>query len=296
LEGFASAKGLTAERARTITTAFDTVVRRDGAIDPGVVQQKIKETSDALGIVRHLVTLYLNEKALADPSCPYLCDRTAYGRLCSQLARIPSEKGGTVQDPFLEAYLQRHPLPAPVKAIIDRGFCPNARYGMCTEMVTAAERHLKDGFIDRVTQHIACDLERRLWHRREQPGFDKFVKRAAKVVLQAAQKNEDAAAISRLEDYIINSSEIVVNDVGGTKVTYMANRDADGHMVFNQDCIDALFDAANDYRQDLASLRVPAPPTNRRVSDSCNFNYNCKNPALLLPVLGRYREQDAQYR
>ena len=173
---------------RTIATAFDTVVRRDGAIiPPDVVRQRIRETSDALGIVRHLVTLYLNEKALADPACPYLIDRSDYGRLCARFARVPATRSNAV-DILLDAYLQRRTLPASVKAIIDRGYCPNARYTMSTEMVVAAERHVGDMFEDRVTQHIACRLELCIWEQRDRPGFDKFVKRAAKVVLQAVKK------------------------------------------------------------------------------------------------------------
>ena len=144
------------------------------------------------------MTLYLNEKALADPTCDYFVQRAAYQQLCAQLGRITPGRGGSVEDPFLGAYLVRQPLPPSVEATIERGFCPNARYGMCMEMLAAAERHVTGMFEDRVAQHIACDLERRMWGQRDRPGFDKFVKRVAKVVLQAAAKNADAAATARV--------------------------------------------------------------------------------------------------
>lgn len=87
LDGFAGVAG-DKERTKTITTSFERVVNYEGGFDTEELRQRIMEVSNCLGILRHLVTVFLNVKALQDPGCAYLFDRTAYQQLFARLGGV----------------------------------------------------------------------------------------------------------------------------------------------------------------------------------------------------------------
>lgn len=87
LKGFATEEGVK-ERTKTITTSFERVVNDEGDFDPEELRLHITAASNSLGILRHLVTVFLNVKALSDPECDYLFSQTAYQQLFARLGGV----------------------------------------------------------------------------------------------------------------------------------------------------------------------------------------------------------------
>ncbi|KAG5178797.1 hypothetical protein JKP88DRAFT_328556 [Tribonema minus] len=128
-------------RNRTIPVALDNILH-DRHPDPRVkaaLKRAIVETSDSLGILTHLVTVYLNHKAEADPTFFHLLDPKYICQVFTRIARLPFH-GGTdvVDDPHIEPYIAQHPVSAAVLSRIQKGSNRRCHDAVGQSIVTAA--------------------------------------------------------------------------------------------------------------------------------------------------------------
>ncbi|KAG5191254.1 hypothetical protein JKP88DRAFT_296207 [Tribonema minus] len=71
------------------------------------VKEILKGASDSLGILAHLVTVYLNHRAELEPDCPDLLSTTYISQLFTRFARLPFDESTTViQDPYVDGSKQ----------------------------------------------------------------------------------------------------------------------------------------------------------------------------------------------
>jgi hypothetical protein len=176
--------GGTKPRTTTVTVPLDNVLVQESATE---YKSLIENCSNSLGVLSHLVSVYLNTKAASDPSYQYLLSPTYTAQLFTRFARLPFDaRTNIIGDTFLDAYLQQNEIPPGLLHNIQKGFLNRPRDALSKSMAEMARRHVLEGFEERVKEHIACDVERMMWDRRDDQRFDANVKSAAHCIFQSS--------------------------------------------------------------------------------------------------------------
>jgi hypothetical protein len=193
-------------RTNTVTVTLDNILRcSSGDVSLNEeVKAILKRTSNSLGILQHLVSVYLNYLADLDPEFDAIFDIKYINQLFTRFARLEFDSStDIVPDPYIEDYLKAHPIQADLLKDIQDGFMATPRDFLVHEkMAPAIKRHIEEGFEHRVTEHIICDLECRLWQRRNDPYFDNNLEKAAQCIFSSAVMNDEDVAIDNVHAFL----------------------------------------------------------------------------------------------
>lgn len=196
-----------ATRSRTIIRGFEKVVQ------PGPHAQALAEmvvaASDVFGVLRHLVTAYLNTKAADDPAFPGLLNQNYIARLFKYVAGLPVAHE-VYPDPFLQRYLAANPLPPDVREMVTTGYIAQPAQHLAREMLAAAERHLTENLDDRLLAYARLCVECLMWHARDEMSvadFKRATEKCAAALLKGACADDRASAGDSLD--------VVTRNLGG---------------------------------------------------------------------------------
>src|SRR5438067_4544441 len=207
LKRFTCTQGLKATRLNTITLAYQTVAADNQW--SSALQQTALKCSNALGVLRHLVSVYLNYKASKDAVFAPLFQQTYIRQLFNHLGEQPfDKKTSVVSDPDIAAYLLQHPLPRDTKDLISQGFHKRGADYPATKMLTEIEQHVEREFENRVKQHISWQLEKRVATLRHSDHFKDRLKSAAHAVFQAGVVDSDIAAQAKISTFLTRARQI----------------------------------------------------------------------------------------
>jgi hypothetical protein len=117
--------------------------------------------SNALGTLTHLVTVFMNVKAQAEPSFEALLSEKYINQLFTRFARLPFySQTDVIPDPFAEEYIWQHPLSAETLAMVQKGFLTRCRDPIGTRIRTDAVKHIEENFQGRVKESTSCVIWR----------------------------------------------------------------------------------------------------------------------------------------
>eukprot|EP00953_Heterococcus_sp_UTEX-ZZ885_P008850 5265-Heterococcus_DN1.PRE.2 len=277
LETFICNKDRTLIKAKTITTSYDRVAVQ--ANHRKQLQDAIKTCSNAMGILSHLVTVYLNVKAQQDPSFEHLTTNTYINQLFDRFACMSLEaKKDIIEDPYIEDYLMAHPVSSETLEVVQTGFNRRVRDGIVKVIVKDSKKHIVSNFAKRVKEHIVCDLERRVWSHRRDKYFNSMLVVCSHAVFQSAIIDDDTQATSKIKTCLM--------------------KERGGH-VLHSDWKQALEAASVKFRSDFQHFRI-MPPDLTALSDESDriaYNNHINNfPESCIYLLQYYREEDVQYR
>jgi hypothetical protein len=157
-------------RIRSVTSSMDACVREDIPGKDSLLHQ-IDKDARSLGILRHLVSVCLNALAEKDPSNPLIFNRTFIQQLFTRMSGNELNNRATkLEHPDLNKYLEEHAMDEDTIREV-KNFPLRCRDAMCGEMLSSIKKHVSGNFGVRATEHIACELERRLWSFRDDQHF-----------------------------------------------------------------------------------------------------------------------------
>ncbi|KAG5188615.1 hypothetical protein JKP88DRAFT_304661 [Tribonema minus] len=274
--------GSLSARDLTIPVALDNVLDCGSAALTAAVKGAIAAASDSLGILSNLVTVYLNAKAEDEPTFPDLLSVTYVSQVFTRMARLPfNSNTSPIDDPFLDAYLARHPLSAAITWRIQSGFLARPRDAISKDkIVEAARRHVIDEFQGRLEAHLSWLVEIATWQWRAEPGFDAAVKSAGRCLFLTACFRDDAAAEAKLRDFLTRPRGRARLPLGPHWAAGMAS-------------------LAREEREARSHLRTPLPNPGRErdAPQLREYRFNIKNfPHLCLDVMARTRALHAPFR
>jgi hypothetical protein len=161
-KGFQSFNKEHATASRTITRTLQAVVRT--AEWTPTFTGVVRDVSDAYGVLSHLVTVYLNVRAIEVADCPRLLDRNYHAHLIELFADVNYAGAQLSLDQHLRAYLNNpaHQVDADTRQLLKTGVRAARR---CKDFFTetlriSVSRHLADAFEDRVKAFVAWSAER----------------------------------------------------------------------------------------------------------------------------------------
>lgn len=255
-------------RSRTVIRGFQKVVQSPHAEEFNAM---VTSTCDVFGTLRHLITIYLNTKAAADPSFPGLLDQNYIARLFKYFAGQPVA-AESMPDDFLQAYIAAHPLPPTVQATVDAGYIAQPAQHLAREMLTAAEAHISTGFDARLEQYARIEVECLMWHARpsmSEKDFRKATETCARAIIKGACADDRATAGGALN--------AVIDDLGG---------DWDATQII-----------LSDVSELLAPLRTPPPRGGRAIASPRKaFLYHLKaKRADVLRIMRTLQEEAGGY-
>lgn len=207
LRRFALARGIVKDiddpiqvRVRSITTSVDACVRDDV---PGkdVLLEEIDRDAKSLGILRHLVSVCLNFLAEEDPSNPLIVNRTFLQQLFSLIAgKELHSRANKLHHPSLDSYLEKLKLDKETLKEV-RSFPLRCKDALCGEMITSIRKHISGNFETRATEHLSCEIERRLWAFRDDKYFWTNISSAATQLYRAAGQKQTDRALSDIRAF-----------------------------------------------------------------------------------------------
>lgn len=187
-------------RIRSVTSSMDACVREDVPGKDALLQQ-IDKDARSLGILRHLVSVCLNVFAEKDPSNPLIFNRTFIQQLFTLVSGNELNSRATKLDhPDLDQYLEEHRLDDDTLREV-RAFPLRCRDAMCGEMMSSIKKHVSGNFEIRATEHMACELEKRLWLFRDDEHFWTNIPRAAKRLYESAGQKTLERALSKMYEF-----------------------------------------------------------------------------------------------
>lgn len=197
LKRFAEARGIKdmSIRVKSVTTSIDACVREDLA-GKDVLLEKIDSDAKSLGILRHLVSVCLNHLAEEDPSNELIFDRAFLQQLFSRIAGKELHSSAKQKHhPGLDPYLDVRKLDDETLKQVTL-FPLRCRDALCGEMLTSIKEHVSRNFETRVTEHLACEIEQRLWAFRDDEYFWTNISAAATTMYKAAGQKQQEQALS----------------------------------------------------------------------------------------------------
>lgn len=200
LKSFLCNEGSKTTRIQTLTVPYEAVAVDEPWAE--IQRSTIITCSNALGILSHLVTVYMNYKAQQDPSFPDLFNRNYIRQLFIHLGRQRFHTKNIIPDPHMQQYLKVHPISEEMQQLFNAGFHKRACDSLAGRILTAAKVHVKDRFEERVKQHIACDMERRVWQQHAHPAFKAYLNSAAHAIFQAAIMDDAGSAAAKIEAFL----------------------------------------------------------------------------------------------
>lgn len=288
LDKWADARGIKNKetRIRSITTSMDACVRED---IPGkaALLQRIDKDAKSLGILRHLASVCLNVLAEKDPSNPLHVNRTFVQQMFTRMSGNELHSSATkLEHPGLDRYLEQHQLDDDTLREV-KGFPLRCRDALCGEMISSIKKHISGNFQDRATEHITCELERRLWPFRDDQHFWTNLPRAASRLYESAGQKTLEKALTVIR-------------------TFTDKKRGENKEQLRPEWRQVLEDLLPKYRalfERLRSTRPPPknPPKNPKTEDQMtgmeDFYYNIKaKMTVVLEIEAKFRESDYELR
>lgn len=187
-------------RIRSVTSSMDACVRED-VPGKGALLHQIDKAARSLGILRHLVSVCLNVLAEKDPSNPLIFNRTFIQQLFTRMSGNELNSRATkLEHPDLNKYLEEHEMDEDTIREVEK-FPLRCRDAMCGEMLSSIKKHVSGNFRVRATEHIACELERRLWSFRDDQHFWTNLSGAANRLYESAGQKTLEKALSMIHAF-----------------------------------------------------------------------------------------------
>ena len=284
IEGFASYDKTFGFRTTTVTCAYDTV---SALHVPRELQTEFSNTSDALGIAQHLVSIYLNFKAERDPLSPLLFDRNFYGFLFARLSNV-TWKGREYDDSDLVEYLENHQVSARTQRILSNGFSNRERDALTGQMLTANKHHVITMFEERVKENMQTDLEIALWDYRDSEYVNSRIESSSRAMYRYCMQENPSVASTCLDEFLhkkISDTDDSLPESWVHEVTRIAEVWRPLFSEFR--CEIPLLDKQGKVKKQ----RVIKSPTGNE-----KFLYWSKVPGKCLQILSRCRESASRFR
>lgn len=187
-------------RIRSVTSSTDACVR-EAVPGKDTLLRQIDKDARSLGILRHLVSVCLNVLAKKDASNPLLLNRTFIQQLFTLISGNELNSRATkLEHPDLDQYLAEHELDDTTLREV-RAFPLRCRDAICGEMMSSVKKHVSGNFEIRATEHMAYELERRLWSFRDDEHFWTNIPRAAKRLYEGAGQKTFERALSKIREF-----------------------------------------------------------------------------------------------
>lgn len=306
LKGFKCNTEATVTRFQTITVPYEAVEVTTAKEKSSYKQQQreqIIECSKAIGVLTHLVTVYMNHKALMQPDFEHLTSRAYIKQLFNAFANVPQQDQRRVrvndelvdnptprpitQDTHLQDYLRQHLRPhdpahlRDIKDLLKTNFLDRSIDDVAGTLQQDAKQHLKQNFRPWIEEHMICHLEQHLWFDRDTEHFKKRLEQAANALFQAAVFDDNDLATRKVEDFL------------------MRGRGTNSDELLPETWHAPLRASATMFRQDFTTFRmIPEEYWNTRYeSNMHSYNLNCTYlPQDQRELLETYRTIDEPLR
>lgn len=272
LKAFVCNAGLTQTRLQTITVAYESVAAQRSWTND--LQNTAKKCSDCLGILIHLVSVYMNYKASIVPQFQPLFDRTYIRQLFNKIGNMNDSSRRVFEDPHLQTYVLQHPVGQEIRDKF-QFFHKRGADTLAGKITTAAKQHIVMNFENNMKEHIMWQLDMVMFHQRHTDNYKALLKSAAHCVFQAAIADKDNIAESKINTFLTRERQVPLHT---TWTTHLRSAAA----LYRTDIV-AHFRVANEHYDETKAK-----------SDHGIYNYFIKShPSECLIMLHRIREEHA---